>query len=88
MRDNKSLGSFCLDNKIGASTITQSDEECICKNCCFEENLVFTQTRYSKFQLLTEGMNQNLVVENVVARDIIRMSLNKPKTQTILANYN
>ncbi|KAK7823717.1 hypothetical protein CFP56_035114 [Quercus suber] len=28
MRDNKSLGSFCLDTKTGASTITQSDEEC------------------------------------------------------------
>ena len=88
MRDNKSLGSFCLDTKTGASTITQSDEVFICKNCCFEENLVCIQTRYSKFQFFTEGMNQNLVVENVVARDIIRMSLNKPETQTILANDN
>ena len=88
MRDNKSLGSFCLDTKTGASTITQSDEVCICKNYCFEENLVFIQTRYSKFQFFTKGMNQNLVVENFVARDIIRMSLNKPVTQTILANNN
>ena len=71
MRDNKSLGSFCLDTKTGASTITQSDEVCICKNYCFEENLVFVQTRYNQFQFLTDGMNQNLVVEDVVARDTI-----------------
>ena len=87
MRDSKSLGSFCLDTKTGASTMP-SDEVRICKNFCFEENLVFVQSRYSKFLSLTEDMNQNLVVEDVMARDIIRMSLNKPETQTILTNYN
>ena len=40
----------------------------------------------SKFQFLIEGMNQDLVVEDV-ARDIIRMSLNKPETQPILTEY-
>ena len=90
MRDNKSLGSFCLrhQNQCQLHHTMPSDEVCICKNCCFEENLVFVQSRYSKFQFLTKDMNQNLVVEDVMARDIIRMSLNKPETQTILANYN
>ena len=56
MRDSKSLGSFCLDTKTGASTMP-SDEVRICKNFCFEENLVFVQSRYSKFLSLTEDMN-------------------------------
>ena len=56
MRDSKSLGSFCLDTKTDAST-KPSDEVCICKNCCFEENLVFVQSRYSKFLFLIEDKN-------------------------------
>ena len=70
MKANKSLESFCLDAKTSASTMP-SDEVCICKNYCFKENLVFVQTSYNKFQFLTDSMNQNLVIEDVVARDTI-----------------
>ena len=68
VKANKSLESFCLDAKTSASTMP-SDEVYICKNYRFKENLVFVQTRYNKFQFLKNGMNRNLVVEDVETRD-------------------
>ena len=71
---------------IGASTLP-SDEVCISKNVVMKR-IWYLFKLDNKFQFLIEGMNQDLVVEDVVARDIIRMNLNKPETQPILNIYN